>query len=592
MKHFLHTLIQKINNLYLKKKLYIFYSLCAILPITILGLFLITDTKEKLMTLSDSQIQSENQANRNMLMSVTSLTSSISKIIASDEALLTIIATEFEQPADVYHAYRSFTLLEEFGNNHAEITDLRLYIDNPTLVSSGKYYAVTPEIKASAWFRTIEETPAEISWIYSDSFSDAANLYLLRKITLPHSGYTAVLVIGVSNNYLSSMNHNPSQTTYLSLDNQYVFYSTNRQNIGAPLQLTEQTSLRDYTASRYRLDGKKVFAMESTLKIFSSSQTFHIITVSHDQQPIIKTLLVITAILFIVVLIPLLLFAAFSDSYSKRLLAVREQMHQIAQGNLTIEDNFIGTDELGELFHDMKTTITGIQELHLQILTEQKEKDQLALRQQQIQFELLASQINPHFLFNTLETIRMHALLSNQTELNNIILKLGQTLRYALDTPSTTTTLEKALEYLEAYLEIQHFRFQDKLNYSIQIHPNLNPKNIILLPFLLQPIAENCVIHGFSTKKKGGKITINVLIRNQELIITISDNGCGISPEKLEELNTALSSYRESVSTSHIGIHNVNNRIKLFYGEEYGLRYESVLGEGTTVTIKIPPREV
>ena len=255
-------------------------------------------------------------------------------------------------------------------------------------------------------------------------------------------------------------------------------------------------------------------------------------------------------------------------------------------------DHIMGTDELGELFQDMKTTITGIQELHLKILKEQKEKDQLALRQQQIQFELLASQINPHFLFNTLETIRMHALLSNQTELNNIILKLGQTLRYALDAPSSTTTLAKALEYLEAYLEIQHFRFQDKLNYSIQIHPNLDPKEIIVLPFLLQPLAENSVIHGFSTKKKGGKITVNVLTRNQNLLITISDNGCGIAPDKLKELNEALACYREAVTTSHIGIHNVNNRIKLHYGEDYGLFFESTETEGTTVTIKIPYKEV
>ena len=272
-------------------------------------------------------------------------------------------------------------------------------------------------------------------------------------------------------------------------------------------------------------------------------------------------------------------------------MIVREQMHQIAQGDLNIKDHFLGTDELGELFQDMKTTITGIQELHLKILTEQKEKDQLALRQQQMQFELLAGQINPHFLFNTLETIRMHALLANQTELNNIILKLGQTLRYALDTPSTTTTLANALEYLEAYLEIQHFRFQDKLNYSIQVHPNLKLKQIILLPFLLQPVVENAVIHGFATKKKGGTIKINVLTRNQDLLISVSDNGCGIPPEKLVELNESLSVYQDIITTSHIGMHNVNSRIKLHYGHDYGLHLESVWGEGTTVTIKIPYKE-
>ena len=592
MKRFWHTLTQKLNNIYLKKKLFLFYTFCAILPVTILGIFLITDTKEKMMNLADSQISAANQANRNMLMSVTSLTTSIANIIASDDSLHTIISTEYSDSNEVYSAYRNFTLLEEFSNNHAEITDLRLYIDNPTLVSSGKYHTITPEIKNTDWYLALSQNPAETTWIDTSSFSSAANLYLLRKITLPNSKNYAVLVIGISNNYLSSMNHNRQQATYLTLSDNIVFYSTNKEKTGDLLQITLQSDLPDYASSNYLLNGKKVLGLESTLKVFSSSETFHIITISHDNRQITQTLLVISAIIIILAIVPLLLFTAFSNTYTRRLLAVREQMHQIAQGNLSIEGEFIGNDELGELFRDMKTTITGIQELHLQILTKQKETDQLALRQQQIQFELLASQINPHFLFNTLETIRMHALLSNQTELNNIILKLGQTLRYALDAPASSTTLAKALEYLESYLEIQHFRFQDKLNYSIQIHPNLNPKNCAVLPFILQPIVENSVIHGFSTKKKGGKISINVLLRNGELVISISDNGCGIPSDKLEEMNTALASYRENVSTSHIGIHNVNNRIKLHYGEEYGLSFESVPEQGTTATIKIPYKEV
>ena len=592
MKKFLHAITKKLNNIYLKKKLFLFYTFCAILPVTILGIFLITDTKEKMMDLTDSQITAANQANRNMLMSVTSLTTSIANIIASDESLQALIATEYSTTNDVYTAYRNFSLLEEFSNNHAEITDLRLYISNPSLVSSGKYYALTPEVESTVWYQELSGHPAETSWIYTDSFSSAANLYLLRKITLPDSRNFAVLVIGVSNNYLSSMNHNSRQVTYLTLNDNIVFYSTDKEAVGHPLMLTMLSDLTDYTTSNYLLNGNKVFGQESTLKVFSSSETFHILTISKDNRQMMQTLLIISLIILIVALIPLLVFTFFSNTYTKRLLAVREQMHRIAQGNLSIGGEFIGNDELGELFRDMKTTITGIQELHLRILTEQKEKDQLALRQQQIQFELLASQINPHFLFNTLETIRMHALLSNQTELNNIILKLGQTLRYALDAPASSTTLAKALEYLESYLEIQHFRFQDKLNYSIQIHPNLEPKNCSILPFLLQPIVENSVTHGFSTKKKGGKISISAFLRNKELIITISDNGCGILPEKLAEMNETLSAYRETVSTAHIGIHNVNNRIKLHYGETYGLSFESRPGQGTTATIKIPYKEV
>jgi len=186
----------------------------------------------------------------------------------------------------------------------------------------------------------------------------------------------------------------------------------------------------------------------------------------------------------------------------------------------------------------------------------------------------------------------MHALLAKQTELNNIIFKLGQTLRYSLETPSTTTTLERELRHLEDYLEILHFRFKDKLNYSIHVHPNLNLQRIALLPLILQPIVENAVKHGFSTKKKGGMIDINAFTRNNNLIITITDNGCGIPADKLDMLNKELSLYKETVAGSHIGMQNVSNRIKLYYGDEYGLNIQSIEGEGTTVTIEIPYKEV
>lgn len=591
MRFLLNNISKRMNNLYLKKKLIILYTLCAILPITVLSLYLLTETRERLLILSDSQIQSNNQTNRSMLMSVTSLATSISKIIASDDDLLKIISTEYIDQKDVYSDYRNFTLLNEFISNHVEIADIRVYISNPTVASSGKYYQITEKTKRTDWYLTLSQNQAEITWVHTDSFSSDAILYLLRKITIPNSSNYAILAIGISSSYFSLINHDQLQSTYLTLDDGYIFYSTDKSHIGRFLSLTPLEKLRGYSSSLYKFNNSRIMAMESSLNAYSSKQSFHITTISNDYQQIMKTLIIISGIIVIVTLVPLLLFVSFSNRYSSRLMIVREQMHKIAGGNLMIEDYYLGTDELGQLFQDMKATITEIQELHERILKEQKEKDQIALRQQQMQFELLASQINPHFLFNTLETIRMHALLAKQTELNNIIFKLGQTLRYLLETPSTTTTLDKELKHLEDYLEIQHFRFQDKLNYSIHVHPNLNLQRIVLLPFILQPIVENAVKHGFSTKKKGGMIKINVFTRNSNLIITISDNGCGIAAEKLDELKRELSIVKE-IAGSHIGMQNVNNRIKLYYGHEYGLHIDSVEGEGTTVSVQIPYKEV
>lgn len=597
MAHFMQKLNQKLNDLYLKKKLVILYSICGILPTLLLSSVLLFNTGERLLRLSDSQIQSDNMANRSMLLSLTNLVSALSKIIVSDEDLAAIITTEYEDESSVYTAYRNFTVLDEICNNYSEIADIKLYISNDSLLTVNRYHVIDDEIRQTTWHQNILSSSPDLIWLSTDDLSTAffspdATLYLMRRVTIPQSDNYGILLIGVSDNYLASMNHNRLQDTYITLEDSKIFFSTNSNNTYTTLDLIPALDLDGNASALYTLDNRYVLAYETTLKSYASTQTFHIITVSNDVKNIANTLIHIILIVLIVTLLPLLLFITFSNQYSNRLLTIRKQMHQISKGELTLQEHVIGTDELGELFEDMQATITEIQTLHLRILKEQKEKDEFALEQQKLQFELLANQINPHFLFNTLETIRMHALLANQPELDAIILKLGQTLRYALDTSSTTTTLESVLEYLQAYLDIQHFRFQDKLNYTIDISPNLKPQNMIMLPFLLQPIVENAISHGFATKKKGGTIQINATLADGLVTIAISDNGCGIAPDTLALLNSQLSSDDVEITSKHIGMHNANNRIKLFYGKEYGIQLSSTLDVGTTVTIKLPYKEV
>ena len=592
MKRLRNFLGRKLNDIHLKQKLILLYSVCGLLPALILSVILLVGTHDRLLSLTNSQIYSDNQANRSTLSAVTNMAHAVSKILSSDKKLSYLISTDFKTAEDVYTAYREFSLPDDFTHNYAEIADIKVYIENPTLIASNRYQLIDVTTRGESWYEALKDSGTDSCWVYNSTLSQDAHLHLIKKVIVPQSKQYAILIISVSDNYLSSINTNRQQTTYISLENGPIFFSTTKEGIGQTLMMDLVKTYKDRVASLYEYEEDQVLAYESTLKSVSSIQTFHITTVSYDNTRIHQILTMIGFITLFVAMVPFLLFFFFSDNYSQRLLTIRSHMHEISQGKLQLTDDFTAKDELGELFDDMKATIDGIQKLHLQILTEQKEKDKIALRQQQMQFELLASQINPHFLFNTLETIRMHALLEGQVELNSIILKLGQTLRYALDAPSSTTNLEHALEYLQSYLEIQHFRFQDKLNYEIHIQPGLEPRKALILPFLIQPIVENAVIHGFSTKKKGGKITIDALRRDNNVIIHVTDNGQGISPEQLEELTRRFSKAGEEVATAHIGMANVSDRIKLHYGPEYGLSISSQLGVGTTVTIQIPYNEV
>ena len=249
-------------------------------------------------------------------------------------------------------------------------------------------------------------------------------------------------------------------------------------------------------------------------------------------------------------------------------------------------DSFEGKDELGELFLEMRATILSITNLQDKVYQKELEAKKLENAQQQIQFELLSAQINPHFLFNTLESIRMQATLEGNEELSRIILQLGKMLRFSLESKNNPIPLQQEVAYLEAYFDIQKFRFEDKIKCEIHIQPGLDTKELLVLPLLLQPMVENAFRHGFAGKKRGGEIGVNILQRDGDLIMAVIDNGKGMTAERLEEIRKSMKEKQKQ--SGSIGLRNVNDRISMYYGEKYGVEISSAPGEGTTVVIRIP----
>ena len=186
----------------------------------------------------------------------------------------------------------------------------------------------------------------------------------------------------------------------------------------------------------------------------------------------------------------------------------------------------------------------------------------------------------------------MKALTAGDTEVANATKLLGKSMRYVLENTGTReTTLQKELELLEIFLQIQKMRFGDRIGFKIEMEEGLVPSEYRMLPLLLQPVAENAVVHGLEGIESDGMVTIRVSATDTVLKIDISDNGGGIDAEELKALNERLGSYKEEERTSSIGLYNINRRIKLSYGEDYGVFIHSTPGEGTTVSVAIPPQK-
>lgn len=209
------------------------------------------------------------------------------------------------------------------------------------------------------------------------------------------------------------------------------------------------------------------------------------------------------------------------------------------------------------------------------------------------QYLALQNQINPHFLYNTLEGIRSDALVLGVSNIADIIESLGVYFRYTISKIDRFVTIDEEMSNLKNYLVIQNYRFGDKIK-LVEIFDgcDISIRQCLIPKLILQPFFENSIIHGLETKVDKGTIKIFFSLTKDLLLITIEDDGIGIPEDKLLEINTDLD--RVSMDDSDekekggIAIKNVNNRIKLLLGEKYGIKFRSVLGFGTSVDLTVP----
>lgn len=581
------TLLRYFNNCKTRTKLILIYVIAGIIPILILGTVSIYNIRTNMILFETSQSYTKTAALKKNIFDITFLCSNLSKIISTDDSLKTLLSSDFSNEEDIYNAYRNCKLLDMYTSYYTEVADICIYTANSSLFDYGRFRTVTPDIEASDWFQRALTSSGQIFWIYDTQISNYSNVHLVKYIGIPQADTYAVLMISISNNYLDTILQDNHFHIFLALNTEQIVRSSSLRESGNPLPfaVTGKSGISETYPVIY--DQKKVMAQDVTVTAVNSNDHFQIVVLNNCYETIQRTIFTFLLIIIIAVLFPLLMIILFTSLYSKRLNTVRDEMHKIAQGNLNIADSFAGKDELGELFEDMKITINSIQELNERIYCEQLRQQELENQHQQIRFELLSSQINPHFLFNTLESIRMQAAIDGNTELTSIIMQLGKMLRFSLESKNEPVPLSHELKYLQAYFDIQRFRFQDRIRSYIHIQPQLNTDCIIVLPLLLQPFVENAFSHGFPGKKEGGMININIMKRDQNLTIQIHDNGVGISEQNLHTLLTRMQNPADNQRTG-IGICNVQNRIRLYYGNDYGISISSQVGEGTTITIKLP----
>lgn len=265
-------------------------------------------------------------------------------------------------------------------------------------------------------------------------------------------------------------------------------------------------------------------------------------------------------------------------SITRPIRKLSEVTDQVAKGNLDVRSEVKGGVEVSMLSDSLNTMIDKINEL-----LDQVTKEQVRLRK--AEFEVLQSQINPHFLYNTLDAITWLAESGEQKKVVSMVGSLSEFFRTALNGGRDIITIEEELQHVRSYLEIEQVRYQDILRYEISVPEELN--KYLIPKITIQPLVENALYHGIKNKRGPGMILIKAKKEKDFFNIQIEDNGIGIEEERLEQVRAGI---RDKVLTGKdiYGLYNVNERIRLNFGEQYGIFIESVHGEKTVVSVILP----
>lgn len=291
---------------------------------------------------------------------------------------------------------------------------------------------------------------------------------------------------------------------------------------------------------------------------------------------IITEIVVIAGITVVAIFWVLRYSVRLSRSITKPLMALSHRAEGVTAGDLTERE------PVQSEVREIQTLSEGMEQMIARLNAQMKESQQRQESLRKTELALLQAQINPHFLYNTMDTIIWLIEAEKAQEAVDMVSNLSNFFRHSLSKGADVITLEEEEQHVLSYLQIQQFRYKDIMSYSVEIDPSL--RGAMLPKLTLQPLVENALYHGIKLRRAPGRIEIRGWKENGHVILQVSDNGVGMTQQRLEELREAM----EHDGKVGFGLSAVHQRLRLQFGPEYGLSIFSREGIGTTVTARIP----
>lgn len=577
-----------LNNIKISKKMFLIYLLAVVIPIVLTNLIIIHSIREneniqqnKLMEITIERMKYHLNESLNEITEV-------SNYISRDMKINEFLQKKYKDNVDYYSNYISLiqeNIINSFYVSQA-LESIEIYTTNPTIVNGGVFWNLRA-VENTDWYKIYKENNQnmilypyyEENKQFPPKLESSRTISFIRELPNGNNGYKSIVKINI--NYYRLLanikNEDLSNTIVIAYKDQIIFSNHGSENKNAMFRPLESNEKPAFNLS------DSFLAINDRWDIYISNNQTNIFDLIENKKTVLLVLIIFNF------LFPTLIILLINKSFQDRIALTEQHLLKVEKGIFERININEGKDEIGDLIRSYNFMVVKIDELLGEVYKKEREQQKIELAKTKAELNALQSQVNPHFLYNTLDSIRMRNLLNGDKESATVINELALLFRRMTKwSDSYFVTVEEEIAYVQRYLNIQKYRFVDRLNFSIYVEEEC--KAYYIPKMLILTFVENACIHGIEKKKDGGEISIIVSKQDEAIYIEILDSGIGMDEKRLMKIKESLE--KNDITTSNweesTGILNAYLRLKMHYQQEVELVMESQMYNGTEVCIKLP----
>ena len=569
------------SQLTIKKKLLFINMVVAIVPVAVFGILItrvysdMVDRRTR-QSVEDSSVVISDRITRVLKDAENCsnyLTVNINKVLEKQNLNKETILTQ--QKAITNELYVGKIVFDEISSIAFISTNKEVYVSDNTILTN------IDTILESEQLKTLKNTSGKSIWFPCETrdflVQDATIpvLTLGKKIIQINTGKTlGYLIVNVDISAIEKTLTNQLINYQLIDSNERVISSAissnyiNEENVDDFLQEETGNQVKKYHGRKYYISNYEIADYDWQLIGITDLNEFN--------MEATKILYLILLFAMAAVFFEVLLSNYLSRMITNPLQKLKNGAEEIAGGNMNLRFHFKSQDEIGQLGKSFNYMSEQVQELLLKV-------DYEARKKKEYELSLLQEQVKPHFLYNSLDIVIKLSEMNRNAEARRAVRRLADYYRNSLSDSKEIISIKQEIKIAEDYLELQNIRYRDLFSYEVLVEEEV--LTMMVPKLTLQPLIENAIYHGLKYKNETGLVKISGNLTGHGVVLSVEDNGVGMNED-------CVNSLLENNPEGHFGVYSVNHRIKLYFGEEYGIAITSVLGDGTKIDVLLPAKEL